>query len=187
MSGRLLRGFESLTYRQGRLCRLGLPLFRTQQDRNDWGSIPQPSAKHNYIMKITDQDPARHSSLPYPMEVSAPKFDLVPVVEQKDIMLNAATMLAQQEYDRIMQLVEVLKQQAEDIKRRLDLTKQVHAAQYDMKLYPGQSYWLYFDTKKQLTKLTANGPNDWSSSAPEHYQYIAQIQWLGDCTWREVA
>jgi hypothetical protein len=43
-------------------------------------------------------------------------------------MINAARMHAQQEYDRIMQLVAVLQQQAEGIRRRLDLTDMVHAA-----------------------------------------------------------
>jgi hypothetical protein len=137
-------------------------------------------------MEITEFDPMRHHSIAYPMEVGAPKFDLVPVTKQKDLMINAARMYAQQEYDRIMQLVDVLQKQAEDIKKRLDLTDQVHAAEYQMQLYPGQKYWLFRDLKKGGTGLTLNGPMDWSTGIPEHYEYITQIQWLGDCTWREV-
>lgn len=137
-------------------------------------------------MKISDTDPDRHNSIPYPMEVSAPKFDLVPVKEQKDIMLNAARLSAQQEYDRIMQLVHVLEKQAQDIKRRLDLTDKVHAASYQIKLYPGQCYWLYLDTEKNQTKLTQTGPNDWCTGVPDHYEYITQIRWLGDFTWQEI-
>ena len=41
----------------------------------------------------------------YPTEVGSAKFDLVPVQDQKDIMVNAARRHAQQEYDRIMELV----------------------------------------------------------------------------------
>ena len=80
----------------------------------------------------------------------------------------------------------VKQKQAEDIKKRLDLTDQVHAAEYQMQLYPGQKYWLFRDLKKGGTGLTLNGPMDWSTGIPEHYEYITQIQWLGDCTWREV-
>jgi hypothetical protein len=51
----------------------------------------------------------------YPTESSGPKFDLIPVTKQKDIMINHARLYAQQEYDRIMQLVTVLEQQAQQI------------------------------------------------------------------------
>ena len=137
-------------------------------------------------MELSEYDPMRHHSIAYPMEVGAPKFDLVSVTKQKDLMVNAARMYAQQEYDRIMELVAVLQKQAEDIKKRLDLTDQVHAAEYQMQLYPGQKYWLFKDLKKGGTGLTLNGPKDWNTGVPEHYEYITQIQWLGDCTWREV-
>jgi hypothetical protein len=121
----------------------------------------------------------------YPTEAGGPKFELIPVTQQKDLMVNAARMHAQQEYDRIMQLVAVLQKQAEDIKRRLDLTDQVHAAAYQFKLYPGQYYWLVYDTDIGGTRLCHNGPHDWCTGAPDSYNYIVRIQWLGDCTWRE--
>ncbi|NBR23755.1 MAG: DUF2452 domain-containing protein [Micrococcales bacterium] len=122
----------------------------------------------------------------YPTEAGGPNFDLVPVTQQKDIMLNAARMHAKQEYDRIMEIVKVLQKQAEDIKKRLDLTDQVHAAAYQMQLYPGQKYWLFRDLRKGGTALTLTGPNDWNTGIPENYEYLTQIQWLGDYTWMEV-
>ena len=67
---------------------------------------------------------------PYPTEVGGPKFDLVPVTQRKDIMLNAARMHAEQEYDRITDLMTVLAKQAAELKRRLDITDMVHAAEY---------------------------------------------------------
>lgn len=123
---------------------------------------------------------------PYPTESSGPKFDLVPVEKQKDIMLNVARMHAQQEYNRIMELVAVLQKQAEQIKRRLDVTDMVHAAKYDFQVYHGNTYWLVFDSRKQFTRLVMNGPNDWSSGKPEDYEYICPVKWLGDHTWVEV-
>ena len=74
---------------------------------------------------------------PYPTEAGGPKFDLIPVTQQKDHMVNAARMHAQQEYNRIMELVTVLQKQAEEIKRRLEITDWVHAAKYDFQLYHG--------------------------------------------------
>ena len=65
----------------------------------------------------------------YPTEVSGPSFDLVPVAQQKDIMINVARMHARQEYNRIMELVAVLQRQATEVYKRLDITDLVHAAQ----------------------------------------------------------
>jgi hypothetical protein len=123
---------------------------------------------------------------PYPTEAGGPKFDLVPVTKQKDIMINHARMYAQQEYDRIMELVAVLEKQAQAIKRRLDVTDAVHAAVYQFSPVMGQTYWLAWDKRKQHTLLTHHGPNDWSSSAPEDYEYQAQVKYMGDHTWLEI-
>ena len=122
----------------------------------------------------------------HPTEVGGPKFDLVPVTKQKDIMVNVARLHAQQEYDRIMQLVEVLQQQAQQIKKRLDLTDMVNKAKYDFQTYHGQFYWLVYDHRKNFSRLTPMGPYDWSTGKPEEYEYLCRIKWLGDYTWLEV-
>ena len=123
---------------------------------------------------------------PYPTEVGGPKFDLIPVEKQKDIMVNVARMHAQQEYNRITELVEVLQRQAAELKRRLDITDMVHAARYEFQIYHGQTYWLVTDHKKGGTRLTHHGPTDWTTGAPAEYEYICQVKWLGDYTWIEV-
>jgi len=126
------------------------------------------------------------SAVPYATESSGPRFDLVPVEKQKDIMLNVARMHAQQEYDRIMELVSVLERQASQIKRRLEITDAVHAAEYQFQIAHGNVYWLVYDSRKNINRLCMRGPQGWSSGPPEDYQYIAQVQWLGDHSWIEV-
>lgn len=123
---------------------------------------------------------------PYPTEAGGPKFDLIPVTKQKDIMINHARMYAQQEYDRIMELVAVLQKQADGIKRRLDVTDAVHAAEYQFQVVMGQCYWLVWDKRKEKTLLVHNGPNDWSSSAPDDYIYQIKVKYMGDHTWLEI-
>lgn len=123
---------------------------------------------------------------PYATESSGPKFDLIPVEKQKDIMVNVARLHAQQEYDRIMDLVAVLSKQAEQIKHRLDITDMVHAAKYDFQIAHGNTYWLLYDRRKDCTRLSILGPSDWSTGIPEGYEYITRIKWLGDYTWIEV-
>ena len=123
---------------------------------------------------------------PYPTEAGSVKFDLVPVTKQKDIMLNVARLHAEQEYNRIMELVEVLQKQAAGIKRRLDLTDMVHSAKYEFQIAHGNTYWLAQDHRKNELILCGMGPTGWSSGAPEHYEYIVAVRWLGDHTWVEV-
>ena len=85
-----------------------------------------------------------------------------------------------------MELVSVLQNQAQQIRRRLEITDAVHAAEYQFQTYHGQTYWLVYETHKQKNLLVKHGPDDWSSGVPENYQYIAAVQWLGDHTWQEV-
>lgn len=123
---------------------------------------------------------------PYATEAGGFKFDLVPVEKQKDIMLNVARLHAQQEYDRIMELVSVLQKQAESIKRRLEITDMVHAAKYEFQIYHNQIYWLVYDSRKNFTRLVMHGPQEWATAAPEEYNYICRVKWLGDHSWIEI-
>lgn len=148
------------------------------------------SAKGRESFDITVGDQLVHffnrNSTPYPTEVSAPDFSPVPVQQHKDVMINVARLHAEQEYNRIMQLVAVLQQQAQDIQRRMHITDMVHAAKYNFKLAHGGIYWLAEDQQKNQIILCSQGPEGWSSGAPDHYRYIMRVQWLGDFSWREI-
>jgi hypothetical protein len=123
---------------------------------------------------------------PYATEAGGPKFDLIPVTEQKDLMINHARMYAQQEYDRIMSLVHVLEEQAEQIRRRLEITDAVHAAEFQFRLVMGNCYWLVWQTRLEKMLLVLTGPTNWNTGAPEDYQYLAQVKYMGDHTWMEI-
>jgi hypothetical protein len=123
---------------------------------------------------------------PYATSTLGPKFDLVPVEKQKDLMINHARMYAQQEYDRIMELVTVLQRQADDIRRRLDVADAVHAAEYQFQVVMGNLYWLVWDARRQKTLLVMTGPADWNTGAPDSYEYIMQVRYMGDHTWMEI-
>jgi hypothetical protein len=123
---------------------------------------------------------------PYATKAGGPKFDLIPVTKQKDIMINHARMYAQQEYDRIMELVAVLEKQAQQIKRRLAVTDAVHAAEYQFQVVMGNCYWVVWDRRKEKTLLVLTGPNDWATGVPVDYEYQIQVKYMGDHTWLEI-
>lgn len=123
---------------------------------------------------------------PYPTEAGGPKFDLVPVTKHKDIMLNNARHFAQQEYNRIMELVEVLQKQANEIKERLEITDAVHSAEYQFQLSIGHCYWLVWNVRTQKTMLVHLGPTEWNTGKPDDYEYISQVKFMGDHTWIKI-
>jgi hypothetical protein len=123
---------------------------------------------------------------PYPTEAGGVKFELVPVTKQKDIMINHARMYAQQEYDRIMELVTVLQKQADQIKRRLEVTDAVHSAEYQFQVVMGNCYWLVWNQRLEKTLLVLTGPDEWATGIPVDYQYITQVKYMGDHTWMEI-
>jgi len=137
-------------------------------------------------MKTTDLDAMQHHSKEYPMEVGAPKFELEPITEKKDLALRAAKLNAQKEYERIMESVRVLQKQAEELKERLGLSELVHRATYTFDPAAGKPYWLVEDTYANITRLVMLGPKDWSCGPPEYYKYIACIKCLGDNTWEPI-
>lgn len=123
---------------------------------------------------------------PYATSSLGPKFDLIPVEQQKDLMINHARMYAQQEYDRIMELVSVLQRQAEDIQRRLAVADAVHAAEYSFQVVMGQCYWLVWERQKQKNLLVMTGPDDWNTGVPPSYDYVMKVKYMGDHTWMEM-
>lgn len=141
---------------------------------------------YDSIVANTSVTFVNRNASPYPTEVGGPNFSPIPVEKHKDIMVNVARMHAQQEYDRIMELVSVLQKQAESIKRRLELTDMVHAAKYDFQVAHGRTYWLVWDERKNFSRLVMHGPNDERFAPPAEYKYIFAVKWLGDHTWVEV-
>jgi hypothetical protein len=85
-----------------------------------------------------------------------------------------------------MELVAVLEKQAQQIKRRLEVTDAVHGAVYQFQPVMGNLYWLVWDKRKQHTILTQMGPTDWSVGSPVDYEYITNVKYMGDHTWLEI-
>ena len=140
-------------------------------------------------IKITDQDPDRHNHIAYPMEIGGQFFAPINIEKEKDLMLSLARMNATQEYERIMESARVLKKQADELMRRVELTDLIHSAKFGFKPVAGKKYWLYKHLGTKFTSpyigLSPMGPEDWSCT-PTEYEYIAQVLCLGDQTWREI-
>jgi len=133
------------------------------------------------------KDLIQHHSKEYPMEVGAPVFAPVAVKEEKDKSLNVAKLHAKQEYERIMEQVDVLRKQAESLMRRLDVTHIVHES--DCSFNPGfnQTYYIYFSNIRNKNVVMCMHADQWCiGGIPEHLNFIVAIRKKGDSTWEEV-
>jgi len=136
-------------------------------------------------MELTKEDADKRSSLPYPMELGSPAFAPINVEKEKDIILNVGKLQAQEEYDRIMEQVAVLKNQADRLVNRLAVSEMMHGVVYGFKPVHGKTYYLYLDTSKDRKWLSINHPKKWSTLGSNN-QFVMAVRMRGDSTWEEI-
>ena len=131
-------------------------------------------------MDLTKEDRDRRNSLPYPMELGSPAFAPVPIEKEKDIILNTGRLHAKQEYDRIMEQVEVLKRQADALTNRMAVSEMMHDCVYGFKPVHGKVSY------KNHHWLCHNHPERWCAGPGEHNRFVMAVRMMGDSTWEEV-
>lgn len=138
-------------------------------------------------MDLTKEDADKRSSLPYPMELGSPAFAPIKIEKEKDIILNTSKLHAQQEYERIMEQVEVLKRQAESLVNRMAVSDIMHKCVYGFKPVHGHTYYVYFDNYKKVNWLCHTHPNKWCAGPGEHNKFVMAVKLMGDSSWQEVS
>jgi hypothetical protein len=144
--------------------------------------------RHSYDANVGGQLVTfiNRSSSEYPVEVGAAFFAPVNVQEQKDLDLNVAKEHAKQEYNRIMEMVAILQEQAKQLTSRLDATELVHSAEYGIRTTHNRAYHIYFNSYKDKNILTPIGPTEWQAGPGEHLRFIASVTKKGDSTWEYI-
>jgi hypothetical protein len=136
-------------------------------------------------MDLSKEDGDKRNSLPYPMELGSPSFSPIDVYKEKDIIYNAGKLHAKQEYDRIMEQVEVLKRQAESLEHRMRVSDMMYDINITFKPVHGKIYYVYLDTLKNKRWISMNHPDSWSALGI-HHKFVIAVQLMGDSNWQEV-
>ena len=89
--------------------------------------------------------------------------------EQTNIQMN-----------QIQKQVELLAQQANELKERIEISEKIYLADLSFEPLIGHTYHLYI--KEEKYKLLLIGPEDWGKM-PKTLQYIGTVKMLGDHTW----
>ena len=137
-------------------------------------------------MQITPEDIAKKPFVPYALDRGAPKFHLIDIKSIKDQEYNLSIKQAQQEFNKLKEIADVINNQAKQIKERMELTHLIYLAEYNFKPVADNTYWLVKNTKKNNLVICLLGPKDWSGGPPESYEYIQQVRSLPNGLWEAV-
>ncbi len=85
--------------------------------------------------------------------------------------------------NQIQKQVELLVQQANELKERIEISEKIYQAELSFEPLIGHVYHLY--TRNEIYKLLLIGPEDWGKM-PETLTYIGTVKMLGDHTWEVI-
>ena len=122
--------------------------------------LPYASASSSVAIRPTKEGVIKHKAL------SA-------MEEQTNMQLN-----------QIKEQIELLARQAQEIKKRKELSLTIYEAKLNFKPQIGQTYHLY-EKKDGNHILSLVAPQEWGGAGP-FKQFVSSVQLLADHTWREM-
>jgi hypothetical protein len=98
--------------------------------------------------------------------------------------LSAMEEQTNMQLNQIKEQIELLARQAQEIRKRKELSMMIYDAKITFKPQIGQTYHLY-EKKDNTHVLSLVAPQEWGGNGP-FKQFVASVQLLADHTWREV-
>jgi len=133
------------------------------------------------------------ASTPYPTNVGAPKFEVLPINELKDQNKMVAREHANQklselneQWELVMKQADLIRRQADDVVDRVRITEWVLDCEFGFNPIVGKEYYLYTNSEKRRMFMTLLGPDMWSCGPPDHLEFVCAVRKLGDSTWERV-
>lgn len=125
------------------------------------------------------------SVLPYSSSVAGVAIRPTKEGVIKHKALSAMEDQTNMQLDQIRQQIELLARQAQEIRKRKELSLMIYEAKLNFKPQIGQVYHLY--EKKDCTHiLSLVAPQEWGASGP-FKQFVSSVKLLADHTWVEVS
>lgn len=84
---------------------------------------------------------------------------------------------------QIQRQVELLAEQARQIKARIEISEKIYMADIGFEPLIGHTYHLYDKTDESLV-LAMVGPNEWGKKGQPFNNFIATVKLLSDHTWQ---
>lgn len=110
-------------------------------------------------------------------------FSIAPTKEGmiKSSALSAMEDQTQMQMDQIFKQMQLLADQANEIKSRAEISYKIYNAKMSFKPIVGKSYYLYEKAGSHILSIVS--PEEWGDSLP-YDSYISHVQLLADHTWK---
>ena len=119
-------------------------------------------------------------TLPYPHHIGG---IVIRPEDNGKIKSKALTAMREQtniQMNQIQKQVELLMQQANSLRERIDISEKIYQAELSFEPLIGHIYHLYL--KDGIYKLLMIGPDDWGKF-PKTLEYVGTVKMLGGHTW----
>ncbi len=83
---------------------------------------------------------------------------------------------------QIQKQVELLVNQANELKKRVEISERIYLAELSFEPFVGNDYHLY-ETEEGVHKLFMIAPEEWGRSKPDKLNFVASVKLLSDHTW----
>lgn len=125
------------------------------------------------------------SVLPYSSSVAGVAIRPTKEGVIKHKALSAMEDQTNMQLDQIRQQIELLARQAQEIRKRKELSMMIYEAKLNFKPQIGQVYHLY-EKRDNTHILSLVAPQEWGASGP-FKQFVSSVKLLADHTWVEVS
>ncbi|MFM7022302.1 MAG: DUF2452 domain-containing protein [Flavobacteriales bacterium] len=124
------------------------------------------------------------STLPYPHHIGS--IAVRPEDKGKIKGRAYSAMLEQtgMQLQQIQKQVELLAKQANEIRRRVEVSEMIYQAKMTFEPFAGHVYHVYERAGEYLLMMIA--PDEWGKSKRDKLQFIASVRLLSDHTWEIV-
>jgi len=125
------------------------------------------------------------SVLPYASSVASVAIRPTKEGVIKHKALTAMEEQTNMQLDQIKQQIELLARQAQEIRKRKELSMMIYEARLNFKPQIGHTYHLY-EKHDGTHILSLVAPQEWGGNGP-FKQYVSSVQLLADHTWKEIS
>lgn len=104
--------------------------------------------------------------------------------DQGKLKSRALTAMREQTNKQLAQIqkqAELLAKQANDLKKRVEVSEQIYLADLPFEPFVGHTYHMYQKEGKYSLYLIA--PEEWGRTKPEKIEYVCSVKLLSDHTW----
>ena len=134
-------------------------------------------------MHIQEIDTFKKNSTDYPMDRGSQFFELTIPQSKKDLLSNQALQYANDELNKLKEIVLVAQKQADQIKKRVEITILINDANFNFEPKVHENYWLVRNKETNKNILSILGPSDWSFGPPTYYNFLYKVKYLANGMW----